>query len=59
MTSDHKIKVSFTLSEKKEPLDVSDYERTDAHTIVEEVSLIPRFLLLVGCEADEYRSSCS
>lgn len=46
MTSDRKIRVSFTLGEKKEPVDVSDYERTDAHIIVEEVSYPSQSLIL-------------
>jgi protein SSD1 len=40
MTSDRKIKVSFTLNEKSEPTDVKEYERTEAHQIVEEVSSV-------------------
>lgn len=38
MTSDRKIKVSFTLNQQGEPVDVNDHQRTEANTLVEEVS---------------------
>jgi exoribonuclease R len=37
LTSDEKLKVSFTLDESGKPVDVEKYERTDAHSMVEEV----------------------
>lgn len=41
MTSDRKIKVSFKLDDRSEPIDVESYERSDAKTLVEEVSSVP------------------
>ena len=38
LASDEKLKVSFTLDESGAPGDVEKYERTDAHSMVEEVS---------------------
>jgi protein SSD1 len=38
MTSDSKMKVSFSLEDGK-PLDVNAYTRSEANTVVEEVSL--------------------
>lgn len=38
MSSDRKIKVSFSLNETGEPVDVEAYKRADANSLVEEVS---------------------
>lgn len=41
LASDEKLKVSFTLDAYGAPVDVEKYERTDAHSMVEEVSNPP------------------
>lgn len=38
LLSDRKLKVSFQLDENGVPVDVQKYERTEAHSMVEEVS---------------------